>query len=66
MTYSILLIICLFLIAANLYMAKVNTDRYYKLVAQKKYAQANIARRLVVVNLTLALGTSVLAVWCSF
>jgi hypothetical protein len=66
MTYTTYLIVWILLIAANLYMAKVNTDSFYKLVAQKKYAQANIARRLVVVNLTLALGTSVLAVWCSF
>ena len=50
----IYLIIWLLLIAANLYMVKVNTDSYYKLVAQKKYAQANGARRLVVVNLALA------------
>ena len=62
----IYLIICIFLIAANLYMAKVNTDSFYKLVAQKKYAKANDARRLVVVNLALALGISVLSVWCSF
>ena len=52
------LIICLFLIAANLYMSKVNTDRYYKLVAQKQYAKANGARRLVVVNLALAVLVS--------
>jgi hypothetical protein len=63
MTY---LTICLLLIADNLYMIKVNTDSYYKLVAQKQYAKANGARRLVVVNLALALGISVLAVWCSF
>ena len=50
----IYLIICLLLIAANLYMAKVNTDSYYKLIALKKYSQANGARRLVVVNLALA------------
>ena len=62
----IYLIIWLLLIAANLYMAKVNTDSFYKLVAQKKYHEANGARRLVVVNLALALGISVLSVWCSF
>ena len=50
----IYLIICLLLIAANLYMAKVNTDSYYKLIAHKQYAKANGARRLVVVNLALA------------
>ena len=66
MTYSILLIIWLILIATNLYMAKVNTDSFYKFIARKRYAEANIARILVVINLGTALGTSVLAVWCSF
>ena len=59
MTYSILLIICLFLIAANLYMAKVNTDTFYKFIARKRYAEANIARILVVINLGTAALISV-------
>ena len=41
----------LFLISANLYMAKVNTDTFYKFMAQKRYAKANVARILVVINL---------------
>ena len=63
MTYPICLIVWLLLIAANLYMAKVNTDSYYKLVAQKKYIQANGARRLVVANLALAVLVSGFVVW---
>ena len=59
----IYLIICIFLIAANLYMAKVNTDSYYKLVGQKQYAKATGARRLVVVNLALAVLISGVAVF---
>jgi hypothetical protein len=47
-------VLWLLLVAANLYMAKVNTDSFYKLMAQKQYHRANIVRRLVVVNLTLA------------
>lgn len=62
----IYLIICLLLIVANLYMVKVNTGSYYKLVAQKKYHKANGARRLVVVNLALAVLFSGVAVWASF
>jgi hypothetical protein len=54
MTHILYIIFWLLLLAANLYMAKVNADSYYKLVALKKYAQANGARRLVVVNLSLA------------
>ena len=59
MTYSILLIIWLILIATNLYMAKVNTDSFYKFMAQKRYAEANIARILVVINLGMAALISV-------
>ena len=62
----IYLTICLLLIVANLYMAKVNTDSYYKLITLKKYHKANGARRLVVVNLALAVLVSGFAVWCSF
>lgn len=62
----IYLIICLLLIVANLYMVKVNTDSYYKLVAQKKYHKANVARRLVVINLAMAVLFSGVAVWASF
>ena len=56
-------ILWLLLIVANLYMAKVNTDSYYKLIALKKYSQANGARRLVVVNLALAVLISGVAVF---
>ena len=66
MTYSILLIIWLILIATNLYMAKVNTDSFYKFIARKRYAEANIARILVVINLGTAALISVFAVWVSF
>ena len=66
MTYSILLIVWILLIAANLYMAKVNTDSFYKFIAQKRYQRANQARILVVLNLLLALGISVFAVCVSF
>ena len=62
----IYLTICILLIAANLYMAKVNTDTFYKFLAQKRYQRANQARILVVFNLLMALGISVFAVWCSF
>ena len=47
-------VIWLLLLAANLYMAKVNTDSFYKLMAQKQYHRANQARVLVVANLALA------------
>ena len=60
MTY---LTICLFLLATNLYMAKVNTDSYYKLIAHKQYTKANGARRLVVVNLALAVLITGFVVW---
>ena len=63
MTY---LTICLFLLATNLYMAKVNTDRFYKLMARKKYDEANGARMLVFMNLGMAALISGLAVWASF
>ena len=49
----------LFLISANLYMAKVNTDTFYKFIARKRYAEANIARILVVINLGMAALISV-------
>ena len=49
----------LFLISANLYMAKVNTDTFYKFIARKRYAEANIARILVVINLGTAALISV-------
>ena len=62
----IYLTICILLIAANLYMAKVNTDTFYKFLAQKRYQRANQARILVVFNLLMALGISVFAVWVSF
>ena len=55
----IYLIICLLLIATNLYMAKVNTDSFYKFIARKRYAEANIARILVVINLGTAALISV-------
>ena len=66
MTYSILLIIWLILIATNLYMAKVNTDSFYKFIAQKRYQRANQARILVVFNLLMAFGISIFAVWSSY
>jgi len=66
MTYSILLIVWLLLIAANLYMAKTNTDSFYMLMARKKYDEARSARILVVCNLVLAALISALAVWASF
>ena len=53
----------LLLIVANLYMAQVNTNSYYKLVALKKYAKANGARRLVVVNLALAVLITGFVIW---
>ena len=62
----IYLIIWLLLIVANLYMVKVNTDTFYKFIAQKRYQRANQARILVVFNLLMALGISVFAVWVSF
>ena len=58
-------ILWLLLIVANLYMAKVNTDSFYKFIAQKRYQRANQARILVALNLLLALGISVFAVWSS-
>lgn len=61
-----IIIICLLLIAANLYMAKVNTDSYYKFISQKRYERARQARILVVFNLLMALGISVFAVWPSY
>ena len=66
MTYWIYLILWLLLIVANLYMAKVNTDSFYKFIAQKRYQRANQARIIVVLNLVLAVGISVFAVWVSF
>lgn len=62
MTYTTYLIICLFLIAANLYTAKVNTDIFYKLMARKKYDEANGARIQVAENLLLSILISVLFV----
>ena len=59
-------ILWLIMIAANLYMVKVNTDTFYKFLAQKRYQRANQARVLVVLNLLMALGISVFAVWVSF
>lgn len=59
-------ILWVIMIAANLYMAKVNTDTFYKFLAQKRYQRANQARILVVFNLLMALGISVFAVWVSF
>ena len=59
-------ILWVIMIAANLYMAKVNTDTFYKFLAQKRYQRANQARILVALNLLLALGISVFAVWVSF
>ncbi len=59
-------ILWLLLIVANLYMAKVNTDSFYKFIAQKRYQRANQARIIVVLNLVLAVGISVFAVWVSF
>lgn len=55
----IYILICLLLISANLYMAKVNTDSFYKFMAAKRYAEARSARILVVVNLSLAAFISV-------
>ena len=52
-------VLWLLLIAANLYMAKVNTDTFYKFIARKRYAEANIARILVVINLGMAALISV-------
>ena len=66
MTYTTYLIVWILLIAANLYMAKVNTDTFYKFIARKRYAEANIARILVVINLGMAALISALAVWASF
>jgi hypothetical protein len=40
-------------------MAKVNTDSFYKFIARKRYAEANIARILVVINLGTAALISV-------
>ena len=59
-------ILWVIMIAANLYMAKVNTDTFYKFLAQKRYQRANQARILVALNLLLALGISVFAVCVSF
>ena len=59
-------ILWVIMIAANLYMAKVNTDTFYKFLAQKRYQRANQARILVVFNLLMALGISVFAVCVSF
>ena len=59
-------ILWLLLIVANLYMAKVNTDSFYKFIAQKRYQRANQARILVALNLLLALGISVFALWSSY
>jgi len=59
-------ILWLLLIVANLYMAKVNTDTFYKFLAQKRYQRANQARILVVFNLLMAFGISIFAVWVSF
>ncbi len=59
MTYTTYLIVWILLIAANLYMAKVNTDTFYKFIARKRYAEANIARILVVINLGMAALISV-------
>ena len=59
-------ILWVIMIAANLYMAKVNTDTFYKFLAQKRYQRANQARILVVLNLVLAVGISVFAVCVSF
>ena len=58
-----IIIICLLLIAENLYMAKVNTDSLYKLIAHKQYTKANGARRLVVVNIALAVLMTGVVVW---
>ena len=52
-------ILWLLLIAANLYMAKVNTDSFYKFMEQKRYAEARSARILVVINLGMAALISV-------
>lgn len=52
-------VLWLLLVAANLYMAKVNTDTFYKFIARKRYAEANIARILVVINLGMAALISV-------
>ena len=52
-------ILWVIMIAANLYMAKVNTDTFYKFIARKRYAEANIARILVVINLGTAALISV-------
>ena len=59
-------ILWVIMIAANLYMAKVNTNTFYKFLAQKRYQRANQARILVALNLLLALGISVFAVWSSY
>ena len=59
-------ILWVIMIAANLYMAKVNTDTFYKFLAQKRYQRANQARILVVFNLLMAFGISIFAVWVSF
>lgn len=58
-----IIIICLLLIAENLYMAKVNTDSLYKLIAHKQYTKANGARRLIVVNIALAVLITGFVVW---
>ena len=62
MTYTTYLIVWILLIAANLYMAKVNTDIFYKLMARKKYDEANGARIQVAENLLLSILISVLFV----
>ena len=59
MTHWVFLIIWLLVIVVNLYMARVNTDTFYKFMAQKRYAEANIARILVVINLGTATLISV-------
>lgn len=52
-------VLYLVMLAANLYMVKVNTDSFYKLMAKKQYQRANQARVLVVANLVLAVVISV-------
>lgn len=62
----IYLIVCLLAIVANLYMAKVSTNTYYRLIAKKMYGNAKVEQWLVVMNLMMAVGISVGVVWYIF
>ena len=66
MTHWVFLIIWLLVIVVNLYMARVNTNTYYRLIAKKMYGNAKVAQWLVVMNLMMAVGISVGVVWYIF